>query len=356
MSLNSRPIGRLATKQHSALKDLRGANFAVRYHLHQAKSAQEALKMSGILENRVAIVTGGARGIGLALAQIMVMQGAKVVIADNGCSADGSPEDPVVANAAVDRCNQIAPNCAVAWNENIAIKGAAQQLVEFTRKSFGAVDIVVNNAAVQRPDDLLKPDIDLFEFVVSNNLTAAYALLAAAAPLMREQISIGRLPGSIVNVISASAVYGTYGHAAYSAAKAGLWGLTRASALDLKSIGITCNAVMPFAGTRGLKNSDETHPAASEYKAANGKIAASHAANLMAWLASPQAAAITGQLLGVRGREVLLFNQQRPIRTVFTSAGVLDADALSHSIMDQFGPEFTDLLSDFETWSSDPVI
>jgi NAD(P)-dependent dehydrogenase (short-subunit alcohol dehydrogenase family) len=312
--------------------------------------------MSGILENRVAIVTGGARGVGLALAQTMVMQGAKVVIADNGCALDGSPEDPVVAEAAADRCNQVNPGAAVSWSDNLAAKGAAEQLVEFTRKSFGAVDIVINNAAVQRADDVLKGDRDLFEYVVTNNLTSAYSLLAAATPTMREQIKIGRLPGSIVNIVAAAGVYGSYGFAAYSAAKAGLWGLTRATALDLKAIGINCNAVMPFAATRALKNLPETHPSAREYKTANAAISSNHAANLIAWISSPQAAAITGQLLGVRGREVLLFNQQRPIKTVFTGAGVLDADALSHAVMDQFSGELTDLLSDFESWSGDPVI
>lgn len=173
---------------------------------------------------------------------------------------------------------------------------------------------------------------------------------------MRTQRQNGRLPGTVVNVGGAAGLYGTYGHMAYSAASAGLCGLTRAAAMDFKNDGITCNAVIPFANTRSLNSLEITHSSSTEYKAANQQIGATHCANLIAWLASTQAAALNGQVLGVRGREVLLFNQPRPIRSVFTSAGVLDADALSHSIVEEFGPALTDLLSDFEVWSNQPVI
>ena len=312
--------------------------------------------MSGILENRVAIVTGGARGIGLALAQIMVMQGAKVVIADNGCALDGSPEDSVVADAAVDRCNNIAPNSTSAFKENLATKGVAQALVNHTRKTFGAVDIVVNNASILRADSILQGDRDRFEFVIANNLTSAYDLLAAACPLMREQHQIGRLPGSIINVISTTGLYGGYHQAAEAAAKAGLLGLTRSVALELKSLGITCNAVAPFAGTRAIKAISAGNDDAAAFNARHEHIPASHAANLIVWLCSSQAASISGQLLGVRGREVMLFNQARPVRTVFTGAGVLDADALGQSILEQFTPEFAQLCSDVDAFNSDPIL
>lgn len=312
--------------------------------------------MSGILENRVAIVTGGARGIGLALAQIMVMQGAKVVIADNGCALDGSPEDSVVTDAAVARCNQIAPNSTSAFTDNLAAKGVALGLVNHARKTFGAVDIVVNNASILRADSILQGDRDRFEFVIANNLTSAYDVLAAACPLMREQRQIGRLPGSIVNVISTTGIYGGYHQAAEAAAKAGLLGLTRSVALELKQFGITCNAVAPFAGTRAIQGISAGQLDHAEFNERHAQVPASHAANLITWLCSSQAASVSGQLFGVRGREVMLFNQARPTRTVFTGAGVLDADALGHSILEQFSPEFAQLCSDVDAFNSDPVL
>jgi NAD(P)-dependent dehydrogenase (short-subunit alcohol dehydrogenase family) len=314
-----------------------------------------------LLDNRIAIITGAARGIGLALSQVMVMQGAKVIIADNGCAADGSPEDPVVAQAAVERCNRIAAGSAVAFTDNIASKGAAQLLVQFAKKQFGHVDILINNAAVIRPDTVLAGDRDVFEFILSNNLTSAYALTAAVAPLMRDQVSAGRLPGSIVNVMAAAGVYGDYGYTAYSAANAGLLGLMRATALQLKQHRINCNAVIPFAGTRQTTllhqaNSPAVDPDTKDYVRQTTQIAPTYAANLLAWLASPQAAAITGQLLGVRGREILLFNQSRPAKSVFTSAGALDSDALAHAVMDQFANELTDLFSSMQAWTDDPIL
>jgi NAD(P)-dependent dehydrogenase (short-subunit alcohol dehydrogenase family) len=311
-----------------------------------------------LLDNRIAIITGGARGIGLALSQIMVMQGAKVVIADNGCATDGSPEDPVVAEAATARCNQISAGSAVAFNDNLADPTAPGRLAEFAKAQFGYIDILINNAAVTRPDALLLGDRAAFEFVIANNLTTAYALTAAVAPVMRTQFRTGRLPGSIVNVIGASGIYGDHDFTANSVANSGLIGLTRSTALQLKAHGINCNAVMAFAATRQTlaikKSSSDTDLV--DYIRAETQIAPSYAANLLAWLASPQAGAISGQIFGARGREILLFNQSRPVRSVFTGAGALDADALAQSVMDQFASELTELCSSIQSWSDDPIL
>jgi NAD(P)-dependent dehydrogenase (short-subunit alcohol dehydrogenase family) len=318
-------------------------------------------ELMSILKNRVAIITGGARGIGLALSQVMVMQGAKVIIADNGCAPDGSPEDSVVTQAAVQRCNQIAAGSTIAFTDNIATEGAPELLVALAKKQFGYIDILINNAAVVQPDHVLAGNRALFEFILTNNLTSAYHLTTAVAAVMREQVQTRRIPGSIVNVMGAAGIYGDYDHTAYSVANSGLLGLTRSTALQLKSFGINCNAVIAFAGTRQTGNNSQlnsnlTDPDTPDYVRQTNRIAPTYAANLLAWIASPQAASITGQLLGVRGREVLLFNQSRPTKSIFTSAGVLDADALAHSVMDQFTNELTDLLSAASAWSGDPIL
>ncbi len=329
----------------------------IRATLKQQPDTETLAQMSGLLEGRVAVITGGARGIGLATAQVMVMQGAQVVIADNGCAIDGSPEDSVVAEAAVERCDAIAPGQASAWMHNLADRGAAAALIDHALKQFGAVDILVNAAAISRPDNVLNGERDSFDFVIANNLSAAFACMSAAAKAMREQVRKGRLPGSMVNLITAASIYGTLGRAAEVAAKAGLWGLTRTSAMDLKELGITCNGVMPFAATRMLQAAVVGGgESAQSFLAANRSIGTTHAANFITWLASPQASAISGQLLAVRGREILLFGQARPVRTVFSDAGALEPDALAHAIMEQFSPEITDLLTDHDMWSGDPVL
>lgn len=312
--------------------------------------------MGGILDGRVAIVTGAARGIGLAVAQTMVMQGARVVIADNGAALDGGPEDSVVADAAAERCNAIAAGRAVAFNDDIASPGAAQRLVGAARDAFGAVDIVVNNAAIRREAPVFEARLDAFEQVIATNLTAAFALLAAAAPVMRDQVRAGRIPGAVINVVSTAGLYGRAGEAAYASAKAALVGLTRVVALDMRSCGVTCNAVAPFAATRAAPRPAANGDALARAMRRAMDVPASHAANLIAWLGSPQAASVTGQLFGVRGRELMLFSQPRPVRTVFTDPGGLDADALAGYVLNHLAPEFTELAGDLDAFGGQPVV
>lgn len=315
--------------------------------------------MSGILEGRVAVVTGGARGIGLAVAQTLVMQGARVLIVDNGAALDGSTEDSVVAEAAVTRCEALAAGSARALGEDVSAPGAAARIVEAAREHFGALDILVNNAAIEcgAPiDGMLEPEAAR---VLATNLAAPLALLAAATPLMREQAVRGRIPGAIVNMICTSGLYGRPGHAAETAAKAGLLGLTRATALDLRPARITCNAVAPFAATRANTRPAQSAPVDERTRrrqAQSAGVPASHVANLVAWLASSQAATVSGQVFGVRGRELMLFSQPRPVRTVFTDGGTLDADALAQAVLARLSPDFTPLLDDLDVFDGDPVI
>ena len=136
---------------------------------------------------------------------------------------------------------------------------------------------------------------------------------------MREQGKAGRGGkdgydwGRIVNIVSSAGLYGNLGQAAYASAKAGLFGLTRVTAMDLARAQITANAVAPFARTRVTDIIQPANEAQKTYKERALKIGAHHVANLVTALCSPAASKITGQLLGVRGREVFLFGQPRPV-------------------------------------------
>lgn len=243
--------------------------------------------MSDLPPGRVAIVTGAGRGIGRAIAESLVAEGARVVVADNGTSISGAGSDPEVARAAARELNDKAGDKrALAFPESVASPGVARQLVDLAVKTFGGIDIIVNNAAIRRDAPVFDADPADWDAVIRTNLSAAFHLTSTASGVMRNRGKAGR----IVNIVSSVGLSGAPGHAAYASAKAGLLALTRVTAMDLADEEITANAVLPLAGSQ---------PA--------------DVASLVTALCLPAGGPITGRLLGVRGREVFLFGEPQPV-------------------------------------------
>lgn len=304
------------------------------------------------LTGRVALVTGGGRGIGRAIVTALHASGASVVIADNGTSIDGEGADPGIATALARELG----SRAVAYTESIASPSSAAAAVDLAKRRFGGLDIVVNNAAILRDAFIFKADPLAWDAVLRNNLSAAFHVLAAATPLLRDQLKAGRGGepgwGRIVNVVSSAGLYGNYGQAAYASAKAGLVGLTRVVALDMQRSKVTCNAVAPFAATRVTESIKPANPAQAAYKERALTIPAAAVAELVAFLAGDEAAGITGQLLGVRGKEVFLFSQPRPVARLVSPG----AEGLSAAIAAHLAPHYAKLTTDLEEFSSDPIV
>lgn len=229
--------------------------------------------MTGLLEGRSAIVTGAGRGIGRTIAEALAAQGAKVIVADAGLSTSGDGADPALAREVAATIGK----SALAFTESIASPGTARQLVDLALRSFDRIDIVVNNAAIRRDAPVFEADPADWDAMIRNNLSAPFYLTGAATTIMRRRGTAGR----VVNIVSEAGLFGIAGQAAYASAKAGLIGLTRATAMDLSDTTITANAVLPFDG--------ETVP------------------ELVTALCTPAAQSVTGQVLGVRGREVFRF-------------------------------------------------
>jgi len=197
---------------------------------------------------------------------------------------------------------------------------------------FGSIDIVLNNAAIRRDAPVFQLDPLDWDAVIRSNLSAAFYLINAASAAMRDK---GR-GGRIVNVISTAGLYGAFDQAADASAKAGLFGLARVAAIELAPEGITVNAVAPFAATRVA---EAIEPATDAQRAAMERtlrIGAHHTANLVTALSTPAAKEITGQILGVRGREVFLFSQPRPVATMKIEA----PETLPADLTARFVPQF----------------
>ncbi|ODU00143.1 MAG: hypothetical protein ABS83_00205 [Rhodospirillales bacterium SCN 65-16] len=310
--------------------------------------------MTGLLEGRTAIVTGAGRGIGRAIAEALAAEGASVIVADNGASIAGDGGDPDVARETAKAIGKK----AIAFSESVASPGVAKQLVDLAVKNFGGIDIVVNNAAILRDAFVFRADPGDWDAVIRTNLSAAFYLINAASGVMRDQGKAGRGGkdgydwGRIVNIVSSAGLYGNLGQAAYASAKAGLFGLTRVTAMDLARAQITANAVAPFARTRVTDIIQPANEAQKTYKERALKIGADHVANLVTALCSSAGKGITGQLLGVRGREVFLFSQPRPVAKLEAGA----ASSLAEDLSTKLGGQFTDLTTDLEAFNTEPLV
>jgi len=312
------------------------------------------------LDGRVAIVTGGARGIGEAIVRALVARGARVVVADSGVSVDGSDPDPSLAQEVA---GKLGAN-AVAYIEDMGIPKAASDCVALAIEKFGGLDIVVNNAAIQRDAFLFKGNPDNWDAVIRNNLSSAFYLLAAATPVLRENAAARRGTGNgaaygwgrIVNIVSTAAFYGNYGQASYAAAKAGLVALTRIAALDMARSGVTANAVAPLARTRMIERIKPANEAQAAYKEHMMKLPASHVGIFVSYLCSPLAQSVNGQVFGVRGREVVLFSQSRPLKTIVAAGREWDVDTLGRQVANEFQGVFADMMTDPEAFSTEPAV
>jgi NAD(P)-dependent dehydrogenase (short-subunit alcohol dehydrogenase family) len=197
-----------------------------------------------MLKGKVAVVTGAGRGIGREIALLMARHGAQVVVNDYGGSAAGSggenaPADEVVTEIAK------AGGKAVANYDSVASMAGGQAIVKKAVDTFGRVDIIVNNAGILRDRMIFNMTEEEWDAVINTHLKGTFAVTRAAAPLMREQKG-----GRIINMTSTSGLIGNVGQANYAAAKLGIFGLTKATALDMGRYNVTANCISPFAWTR----------------------------------------------------------------------------------------------------------
>jgi 3-oxoacyl-[acyl-carrier protein] reductase len=246
------------------------------------------------LNGKSAIVTGGSRGIGKAIALRLAKQGADICFSYRG-NAEAAAATQGEIEALGRRC--------VAVQADVTQPEAAEALVKAALDAFGKVDILVNNAGITRDDLIMRMKPEDWRDVLETNLFGAFwTLKAVTRPMLRAK------GGRIINITSVSGQAGQMGQANYSSAKAGLIGLTKASARELGSRGITVNAVAPgfvlTELTQGL--ADEWKQRITEQTPLGRFGTVEEVAYAVAFLASDEAAYITGQVLAVDGGLVMM--------------------------------------------------
>jgi NAD(P)-dependent dehydrogenase (short-subunit alcohol dehydrogenase family) len=256
----------------------------------------------GLLDGKVCIVTGAGRGIGREHALAMGKRGAKVVVNDPGSAVDGRGEDKAPAQQVVDDI-KAAGGEAVANFGSVSNFKDAEALVQQAWDTYGKLDILVNNAGILRDRVIWNMSEDDWDAVMNVHMKGTYACTHHAVVRWRTKHKQTSQPinGRIINTVS-GAMFGSIGQSNYGAAKAGIMGFTLGIALEVQSMGITCNAIRPGGQTRMSGSIPTSGPLAELVKKSRADAEARGVApiqgpELACYLASDAAAFISGQLL-----------------------------------------------------------
>jgi NAD(P)-dependent dehydrogenase (short-subunit alcohol dehydrogenase family) len=258
----------------------------------------------GMLDGKVAAVTGGGSGIGRGVAVGLARAGAKVVVNDYGVSVDGRDPSSAPANAVVKEIQGFGGQ-AVAVPENIATMAGGRAVVDAAISSYGDLHIVVCCAGILRERMIFNMTEEEWDAVVAVHLKGHFTIMQPATRHMREKRA-----GRIITFTSTAGLEGSPGQPNYSAAKEGIVGLTRSTALAMAKYGVTVNCISPTADTRMTQRLPE------DRKGMATATPAEAIAPVVAFLASDRAAHVTGQVIGVRGNEVTLYSHPAPLRSI----------------------------------------
>jgi NAD(P)-dependent dehydrogenase (short-subunit alcohol dehydrogenase family) len=270
------------------------------------------------LDGKVAVVTGGGRGIGRGVAMLLAAEGAKVVVNDYGVAVDGTqPSSGPAAEVAEEI--RAAGGTAVPNFDTVATMEGGEAMIRQALDTYGRLDIVVNVAGILRDRMVFNMTEEEWDAVIAVHLKGHFTTTKPASIIFRQQRS-----GRIITFTSGSGLRGSSGQANYGAAKAGIAGFTRVVARDLGRYGATCNSISPGANTRMTasvpQSGREARAArgiATAPRAAQSERAPEQVAPMVAYLCTDDAWNINGQIFAVSGGTVSLLYHPTPYRTIF---------------------------------------
>ncbi|MFJ9904942.1 SDR family oxidoreductase [Streptomyces sp. NPDC101152] len=266
--------------------------------------------MSGICDGRVVVVTGAGRGLGRAHALAFAAEGARVVVNDLGVGLDGTPGTDSPARQVVEEI-RTAGGEAVAHGGDIATTAGAASLIAAALQTYGRLDTLVNNAGFLRDRMLVNLDEDDWDAVLRVHLKGHFLPLKHAAAHWRAEAKAGRTPRArIVNTSSGAGLLGSVGQGNYSAAKAGIVGLTLVAAAELARYGVQVNAIAPAARTRMTERTFAATMAAPD--SGFDAMAPENVSPLVVWLGSTASEGVSGRVFEAEAGRITVMEGWRP--------------------------------------------
>ncbi len=300
------------------------------------------------MKDKVVVVTGAGNGIGRATAVLLGQLGAKVVVNDLGASGSGEGADAGPAAKVVQEIEE-AGGQAVASTHSVASREGAAGIIQTAIDRFGRIDGVVNNAGILRDRIFHKMNEEEWRSVLDVHLNGSFFVSRAAAAHFKDQGS-----GNFVHMTSTSGLIGNFGQANYAAAKLGIAALSKSIALDMARFGVRSNCIAPFAWSRLIGTLPSETEAEKQRLARMQSMKPEQVASVAAFLVGDQSQEINGQILAVRGNEVMVMSQPRPVASVHSATGWDQESLLSHALP-ALKRAFTPLDRSPEVFSWDPV-
>ncbi len=267
----------------------------------------------GMLEGKVAVITGAGRGIGRGEALLFAQEGAKVVVNDLGGEWDGTGADPRAASQVADEIKQQGGD-AVPHFDDISEEQGADSLIRQALDTYGRLDAAVNNAGILRDKMVFNMGTADWDAVMKVHLRGHFLVTRAATRHWRDRSKAGDQPNAaIVNTSSTSGILGNIGQSNYGAAKAGIAAFSYITAMELQRYGVRVNAIAPGARTR---MTEKTFGGLSMPEGQFDALAPENVAPMVAYLCSDRAAHITGQTFYVQGGVIQLYQGWTPVSEI----------------------------------------